>query len=146
MNLLTWYLQESLQTELLRRLAARISEVLAQPQLDLDYFQYVVNQEVFILTSASSVLHKPSDVVECILSLQGKIHTFLCQKRPCALVIKVGSGRGRPKFKVSEDLLAHLIDMPLPVSCIAHLLGVSESIIFRHMHELGLSTRSSYSN
>ncbi|XP_052441439.1 uncharacterized protein LOC127981027 [Carassius gibelio] len=36
--------------------------------------------------------------------------------------------------------------MPLPVSCIANLLGVSQSTIFRRMHELRLSTRLTYSS
>ncbi|MEQ2183532.1 hypothetical protein GOODEAATRI_033632, partial [Goodea atripinnis] len=35
--------------------------------------------------------------------------------------------------------------MALPVSCIANLLGVSISTVFRRMDELGLSTRSSFS-
>uniref|UniRef100_A0A9J8DGK1 Integrase core domain-containing protein n=1 Tax=Cyprinus carpio carpio TaxID=630221 RepID=A0A9J8DGK1_CYPCA len=36
--------------------------------------------------------------------------------------------------------------MRLPVSCIANLLGVSQSTIFRRMHELRLSTRFTYSS
>lgn len=129
----------------MRRLSSRIGEIVGQPHLDKDYFQYVVNQEVFIWTSASTVLQKPTDVVECLLSLQTKITAALSPETPLALIAEVSSGGGRPRLKVSEDLLTQLIDMPLPVSCIAHLLGVSESTIFRRMHELGLSTRASYS-
>ncbi|XP_015260496.1 PREDICTED: uncharacterized protein LOC107104895 [Cyprinodon variegatus] len=86
------------------------------------------------------------DVMDCILTLQRKIHDTLSQEEHCVLTTEVSSGRGRPKLEVSEDLLVHLIDMALPVSCIANLHGVSISTIFRRMRELGLSTRSSYSN
>uniref|UniRef100_A0A9J7XQG4 Integrase core domain-containing protein n=1 Tax=Cyprinus carpio carpio TaxID=630221 RepID=A0A9J7XQG4_CYPCA len=72
------------------------------------------------------------------------IHAALSQESPCVFIRE--GGRGRPKFCFSEELLSQLIDMPLPVSCIANLLGVSQSTIFRHMHELQLSTRFTYSS
>ncbi len=139
-------LQESLLTQLMSRLSSRIAEIVGQPHLDMDYLQYVVNQEVFIWTSASTVLHIPTDIVEYLLSLQSKINTACSPEKPLALITEVSSGGGRPGLKVSEDLLAHLSDMLLPVSCIAHLLGVSESTIFRCTRELGSSTRASYSS
>ncbi|KAL6455861.1 hypothetical protein MHYP_G00357120 [Metynnis hypsauchen] len=88
--------QGPVATQLLERLKSRITDVLSQPHLNLDYFQ-------------------------------------------------VG-GQGRPKFLFSEELLSQLINVPLPVSCIANLLGVSQSTIFRRMRELGLSTRFTYSS
>uniref|UniRef100_A0A672Z377 Integrase core domain-containing protein n=1 Tax=Sphaeramia orbicularis TaxID=375764 RepID=A0A672Z377_9TELE len=123
---------------------SRITDVLNQPHLNLDYLQYIVNQEAFILTAASSTLNIPAEIVECLLSLQSKIHAAVSQESPCAF-IRAGE-RGRPKFIFSEELLSRLIDLPLPVSCIANLLSVSQSTIFRRMHELGLSTRSTYSS
>uniref|UniRef100_A0A672ZBE4 Integrase catalytic domain-containing protein n=1 Tax=Sphaeramia orbicularis TaxID=375764 RepID=A0A672ZBE4_9TELE len=123
---------------------SRITDVLNQPHLNLDYLQYIVNQEAFILTAASSTLNIPAEIVECLLSLQSKIHTAVSQESPCAF-IRAGE-RGRPKFIFSEELLSRLIDLPLPVSCIANLLSVSQSTIFRRMRELGLSTRSTYSS
>ncbi|MEQ2317106.1 hypothetical protein AMECASPLE_039335 [Ameca splendens] len=122
----------------MERLLSRINEVLDRPHLDLDYFHYVINQEVFVFTSASTVLDVPVDVMECILNLQEKIRATISQAEPCVLVTEVTSGRGRPKLAVSEDLLAHLIGMALPMSCIANLLGVSISTVFRCMHELGI--------
>ncbi|XP_048089319.1 uncharacterized protein LOC125287495 isoform X2 [Alosa alosa] len=110
--------QESpLTTQLIRHLFTRITEILDQQHLDLDYFH-----------------------------LQEKINVALTPEGAHALVTEESSGRGRPKFQVSEDMLAHLIDMSLPISSIAHLLGVSESTIFRRMRDLGLSSRSSYSS
>uniref|UniRef100_A0A3Q1F974 Integrase core domain-containing protein n=1 Tax=Acanthochromis polyacanthus TaxID=80966 RepID=A0A3Q1F974_9TELE len=121
-----------------------ITDVLDQPHLNLDYLQYIVNQEAFILTAASSTLNIPAEIVSCLLSLQSKIHSAVAHESTCAF-IRTG-GRGRPKFIFSEELLSRLIDIPLPVTCIASLLGVSQRTIFRRMHELGLSTRSTYSN
>ncbi|KAJ0055815.1 hypothetical protein NL108_013139, partial [Boleophthalmus pectinirostris] len=138
------YLQESLLTQLMGRLLTRIADILDQPHLDLDYFQYVINQETFIFTSASTIIHIPTDIMQCILNLQDKINVALTPERAHALVTAENNGRGCPKLKFFEDMLAHLIDMSLPISSIAHLLGVSESTIFRHMHDLGLSSRSSY--
>ncbi|XP_026087087.1 uncharacterized protein LOC113061840 isoform X1 [Carassius auratus] len=136
--------QGPLATQLLQRLESRITDTLSQPYFNLDYFQYVVNQEAFILTSASSILNIPAEIVECLLSLQRMIHAALSQESPCVFIRE--GGRGRPKFCFSEELLSRLIDMPLPVSCIANLLGVSQSTIFRRMHELRLSTRLTYSS
>uniref|UniRef100_A0A1A7XG32 Integrase core domain-containing protein n=1 Tax=Iconisemion striatum TaxID=60296 RepID=A0A1A7XG32_9TELE len=136
--------QGPVATQLLERLKSRITDVLGQPHLNLDYFQYVVNQEAFILTAASGTLNIPAEIVECLLSLQNKIQAAVPKQSPC-IFVRAG-GQGRPKFIISEELLSRLIDFPLPVSCIANLLGVSQSTVFRRMRELGLSTRSTYSN
>ncbi|XP_030578717.1 uncharacterized protein LOC115775323 isoform X1 [Archocentrus centrarchus] len=136
--------QGPVATQLLERLKSRITDVLSQPHLNLDYFQYVVNQEAFILTAASNTLNIPTEIVECLLSLQSKIDAAVSQESLCAFV-RVG-GQGRPKVLFSEELLSQLINVPLPVSCIANLLGVSQSTIFRRMRELVLSTRFTYSN
>lgn len=136
-------LQGPVATRLLERLKSRITDVLNQPHLNLDYLQYIVNQEAFILTAASSTLNIPAEIVSCLLSLQSKIDAAVSQESPCAF-IRAGE-RGRPKLIFSEELLSRLIDIPLPVSCIASVLGVSQSTIFRRMHELGLSTRFTYS-
>lgn len=131
-------------TQLLERLKFRISDALSQQHLDLDYFQYIVNQETFILTAASSRLNIPEEIVDSLLNLQSQIYTAL-SKENYSVLVRSGE-RGRPKFFISEELLTRLIEVPLPVSCIASLIGVSQSTIFRRMRELNLSTRSSYTN
>ncbi|XP_048010685.1 uncharacterized protein LOC125262115 [Megalobrama amblycephala] len=52
---------------------------------------------------------------------------------------------GRPKFTVENEKIKSLLDIQLPVPCIAKLLGVSESTVFRRMREFGLSVSDSYS-
>uniref|UniRef100_A0A3B3T1B9 Integrase core domain-containing protein n=1 Tax=Paramormyrops kingsleyae TaxID=1676925 RepID=A0A3B3T1B9_9TELE len=123
----------------------RIISILHQPQLDLDYFLYVINQEMLILTSASTVFDIPIEIINTLSDLQRKLQRSLAQEDFVAFVRQGCEGRGRPKFVFSGELLGFLTDMPLPVACIANILGVSEATIFRRMRELGLSTRSTYS-
>ncbi|XP_048878515.1 uncharacterized protein zgc:174680 [Brienomyrus brachyistius] len=137
--------QVSLVTQVLDRLRHNIITILNQPQLDLDYFLYVINQEMFILTSASTVFDIPFEIINTLSDLQIKLQRSLAQEDFVAFVRQGCEGRGRPKFVFSGELLRLLTDMPLPVACIANILGVSEATIFRRMRELGLSTRSTYS-
>uniref|UniRef100_A0A672M9U9 Resolvase HTH domain-containing protein n=1 Tax=Sinocyclocheilus grahami TaxID=75366 RepID=A0A672M9U9_SINGR len=111
----------------------------------LDYFQHVINQEWFILSSASTIFDVPNYILETLMNLQQKIHAALSQELAPVLTRECGGGRGRPKFIVSEEMLSRLIEMSLPVSCIANILGVSQSTIFRRMRDLGLSVKTMYS-
>lgn len=89
-------------TQLLERLRSTISTVVDGHQLDLDYFHYILNQEVFILTSASTIFEVPHDILESLLTLQRKIHTALEQEASPILITESAGGRGRPKYIVSE--------------------------------------------
>lgn len=52
---------------------------------------------------------------------------------------------GRPKFIIEKEKIKSLIDIQLPIPCIAKLLGVSERTVFRRMREFELSVSDSYS-
>ncbi|KAF5892642.1 uncharacterized protein DAT39_017649, partial [Clarias magur] len=131
-------------THLLERLRSQISAVLNGHHLDLDYFQVVINQEVFILSSASTIFDVPNYILETLMELQQKIHAALSQESAPVLMRECGEGRGRPKFIISEEMLSWLIEMSLPVSCVANILGVSQSTIIHRMHNLGLSVKTTY--
>ncbi|XP_076829287.1 uncharacterized protein LOC143475338 isoform X2 [Brachyhypopomus gauderio] len=90
----------------------------------------------------SGILDRPNLDLDYFLKINGA----LSQEAPQLFIKDASNGRGRPKLIFSEELLTRLIDMPLPVSCIANLLGVSQSTIFRRMREHGLSTKSTYSS
>lgn len=47
-----------------------------------------------------------------------------------------------PKLEFSVDFLTNLSEIPLPVNCVANLLGVSQSTIFRRMKESDISTKT----
>ena len=55
---------------------------------------------------------------------------------------KVHGETGRPKYNINEDTLEELISLDLPVPCIAKMLGVSRSTLFRRMKEFQLSARN----
>ncbi len=65
---------DSIKFTLTKHLRSTISLVLDGHQLDLDYFQYIINQEVFILTSLSTIFEVPNDILETLLTLQRKVH------------------------------------------------------------------------
>ncbi len=51
---------DSIKFTLTKHLRSTISLVLDGHQVDLDYFQYIINQEVFILTSLSTIFEVPN--------------------------------------------------------------------------------------
>lgn len=67
-------------TLLLERLKSRITDVLNQPHLNLDYLQYTVNQEAFILTAASGTLNIPGEVVEWCCGVVHSKEDILCAR------------------------------------------------------------------
>lgn len=52
---------------------------------------------------------------------------------------------GRPKFILEKEKLRSLLDIRLPIPCIAKLLGVTERTVFGRMREFELSVSDSYS-
>ena len=60
-----------------------------------------------------------------------------------AYVGVLGGGRGKQKLVI---YLQNLIDMQLPILCIAKLLDVCKRTVFQRMHEYGLTIKGSYSN
>lgn len=48
---------------------------------------------------------------------------------------------GRPRFEIDRECLEEVLELNLPVSCIAKMLGVSRRTVCRRMHEFGLSAR-----
>ncbi|CAM4597887.1 unnamed protein product [Leuciscus chuanchicus] len=77
-----------------------------------------------ILVSASTIFDVPNYILETLMDLQQKIHAALSQEVAPVLMRECGGGRGRPKFIVSEEILSRLIEMSIPVSCIANILGI----------------------
>lgn len=53
---------------------------------------------------------------------------------------------GRPKAIIGREYLVSLLEMNLPVRCIASLLGESERTVHRRLAEFDLSVRSLYSS
>ena len=96
--------------------------------IDVDYLRTVVNQEMIIFRSLLGQIEMPQEVVNNFTELTRLLNiqdnTNLTQSQGPAVV----QGEiGRPKYVVCPQELQRLIEMSLPVSCIATTIGVSES-------------------
>ena len=54
--------------------------------------------------------------------------------------------RGRPRIRLTEDMLIHFLSNRFTIRQMAALLQVSQSTIRRRLNEFGLSVRAQYSN
>ena len=54
--------------------------------------------------------------------------------------------RGRPRIRLTEDMLIHFLSNRFTIRQMAALLQVSQSTIRRRLNEFGLSVRTQYSN
>lgn len=90
------------------------------------------------------------DVGHNILSALSHLNTIIQQEREneqTFITLELQRGpRGRPRLTVSVEALTHLVEMGLPSSVIARLLGVSRATLFRRMSENNISISATYSN
>lgn len=129
------------------RMLRRLQEVLQRQPVDLDYLHFVLNHEMELVRSFENVIELPHDVIHAL----SDILRLLClqeEQRPSAPTYAevLGGGQGQPKFVVANEYLQNLIEMQLPIPCIAKLLGVCKRTLFRRMREYGLSVKGLYSN
>lgn len=122
----------------------RLQWILEQSSPDLDYLEYVCNQEYILLNVASQIFEIPYPITEMLIQL-GRLVKSCHRRGTRATLFTFEQGeRGRPKLNISAEFLTYLFDIPLPVKCVANLLGVSESTIFSRMKDHGISLKTSY--
>lgn len=114
--------------------------------LDVDYLQFVVNQEMVLFRSLSGQVEMPQDVVNALTELSTLVNTEDNSNLTPSEVPVLQGEMGRPQYVVCPQQLQSLIEMSLPVSCIAKVLGVSERTVKRRMHNNRLSIMQFYSN
>uniref|UniRef100_A0A672F5F4 Integrase core domain-containing protein n=1 Tax=Salarias fasciatus TaxID=181472 RepID=A0A672F5F4_SALFA len=102
------------------RLLDKIQLAFSTTPLNLDSIEFAL-QELFQLVKAQLEHPAPSITVE-----------------------NTGT-QGRPRVLVDEQRLKEVLDVQLPVPCIASLMGVSRRTIYRRMKENELSVREMYS-
>lgn len=119
---------------------------LEQSSVDLDYVEYVCNQEYILINAASQIFEIPSLITEGLIQLGRCVRAAIEEKQGSLLFSLEQGESGRPKIEFSADFLTHLFEIPLPVKCVANLLGVSERTIYRRMKDLGISTKTSYTS
>lgn len=131
----------------MERMLRRLQEVLQRQPVDFDYLHFVLNYEMELVRSFENVIELPQDVVRALSDILRLLRLQEEQRPPASAYVDVPyGGRGQPKLVVSKEYLQHLIEMQLPIPCIAKLLGVCKKTVFRQMHEYGLSVKRLYSN
>ncbi len=112
----------------------------------MDYLQFVVNQEMVLFRSLSGQVEIPQDVISAFTELTTIVSMEDNSNLTPVQVPELQGEMGQPKYYVSPQQLQWLIEMSLPVSSIANVLGVSGRAVKWRMHDNGLSIKQYYSN
>ncbi|MEQ2199870.1 hypothetical protein XENOCAPTIV_015156, partial [Xenoophorus captivus] len=113
--------------ECLSRFRQRLEYVLNNDPLDLDYLAYIMTQEKTFMNALENV-DQPIDVFEAMEELSNLLDQ---RNKPPIFnsVVKMIGPRGRFRFHVTEEHLQNLLELGLPATCVADLLGVSRRTI-----------------
>lgn len=137
--------QELLLGHIFDRLRDRLEHVLDRMPLDLDFLDFICTQELVFLNALSSQVDVPSDILDALAHLHRLINVEKHNKEQSVAVVCFEQGpAGRQRMVISSDYLSSLLELHLPVPCIAKLLGISRRTVYRRMAESGLSVRGLY--
>lgn len=111
----------------------------------MEGLQFACHHYLVLLSALGDIV----DVDEDIFSTLSDLNTIIQQERDnqrTIITVHFESGsRGRPRLVVSPETLEHLVELGLPTSFIAKLLGVSRATLFRRMSENNISVSATYS-
>uniref|UniRef100_A0A673FYF8 Integrase core domain-containing protein n=1 Tax=Sinocyclocheilus rhinocerous TaxID=307959 RepID=A0A673FYF8_9TELE len=120
--------------------------VLERQPLDTDYLQFVSRQELVIISALANIINISDDIISALTHLNIAIQRQMDSEEVCVTVdVERGGGRGRPKLTISTNTLIHLIELGLPLKCVANILGVSRATLCRRMADNNLSVTALYS-
>ncbi|XP_073729852.1 uncharacterized protein [Misgurnus anguillicaudatus] len=136
-----------LREQFLERLLQKLQSAINQQPLNLDYLQFICHHELVVLESFSEQIDIPSEILQGLRNLHHLVRSEIeATDVPIMEVERVcGPGPGCPKIVIEEETLKDLLDIHLPVSCIARCLGVSKRTVHRRMKEYDLSVKGTYS-
>ncbi|XP_038164168.1 uncharacterized protein LOC119798675 isoform X2 [Cyprinodon tularosa] len=136
---------ELLLDHIFDRLRDRLEHVLERMPLDLDFLDFICTQELVFLNAMSCQIDVPSIILDALAHLHGLINLEKQSEEQQTTVVHMEQGpAGRQRMVISSDYLCSLLELNLPVPCIAKLLGVSRRTVYRRMAESGLSVRALY--
>lgn len=125
------------------RFRQRLEYVLNNDPLDLDFLEYIVTQERTFMNALENA-DLPADVCKAIEELSSLLHQRN-NPPPFNSVVQMIGPYGRFRLQVTENHLQSLLQLGLPATCVADLLGVSRCTMYRRMQEYNMSVRSLYS-
>nr|XP_055036324.1 uncharacterized protein LOC129423853 [Misgurnus anguillicaudatus] len=138
--------RELLKDYVLQRLQDRVLHVLERQPLDTDYLQFVCRQELVLISALTNIINISENVILALTRLNIAINRQMDSGEVCVTVdVERGGGRGRPRLTISTNTLIHLIELGLPLKCVANILGVSRATLHRRMADNNLSVTALYS-
>uniref|UniRef100_A0A3B3BMS2 Integrase core domain-containing protein n=1 Tax=Oryzias melastigma TaxID=30732 RepID=A0A3B3BMS2_ORYME len=134
---------EILKFEIFSRLITKLQAAISRSPLDFDFLEFTCRQELYLLEALSRHVNVPEPILQAFQHL----FRLVMSHSNCTdgTVATIAGETGRPRYDIDQEILEELLDVNLPVSCIAKLLGVSRSTINRRMREFGVSARQTYS-
>ncbi|KAM4556018.1 uncharacterized protein V3H82_015977 isoform 1-T1 [Fundulus diaphanus] len=133
-----------LRHEIFSRLISKLELALIRTPLDLDFLEFTCRQELYLFEALSRHVSIPVIIVQAFEDFFRLVMRHSTDTASSA-VETVAGVIGRPRYDIDQEKLSELLEINLPVACIATLLGVSTSTINRRMREFGVSVRQRYS-
>ncbi|XP_041865100.1 uncharacterized protein LOC121654829 isoform X2 [Melanotaenia boesemani] len=113
--------------------------------LDLDFLEFTCTQELVLLNALSSQVPICPGILNAMAELHGLINAEKDRSKQHMAVVEFEEGpSGRQRMAVSSEHLCQLLELNLSVPCIAKLLGISRSTLYRRMAEVNLSPHCGY--
>lgn len=135
-----------MKQHILERLHQRVTHALQHVPLDIDYLEFVCNQEMVFIDALSQHIRLSQNIIEGLTDLHNAIqHHRSTQELAEAVMIETQRTMGRPKIIICTEQLVHLLETGLSVNTISKLWGVSRATLFRRMAENNLSVSNLYS-
>ncbi|XP_062844579.1 uncharacterized protein LOC134325053 [Trichomycterus rosablanca] len=137
---------ELVLNHIIGRLRTRLENILGRMPLDLDFLEFTCTQELVFLNAVSSQVAVCPTILIALRQLHSLISLEIEKRKQHIAVVQFEQGpAGRQRMIISPDYLCNLLELNLTVPCIAKLLGVSRSTVYRRLAESELSVRELYS-
>ena len=131
----------------MERLYTRLQQALQQRPLDIDFLEFLCTQEMVFINTITSQIEIPQEITDVLAELSCLLWSYReSQQQPItALTQQSENVVGRPRLEMSEHYLVYLLEMGMPATVTANVLGVSRATLYRRMNEVNISVRRLYS-
>lgn len=118
-----------------------MQQALSRQPVDLDFLEFVCNNELNLIQSFADQIHIGTDILQQLNHLLELVQAAV-ENNPAVSHLDTAVGlRGGPRLIIQRDQLHYLLEAQFSGPCIAQLLGVSQRTRFCRMEEYGLSVQ-----
>lgn len=110
---------QQLRNHIYQRLLHKIELGFNTTPLNLDYFELICRQELYLLQALSNLVEVHPAITQALQDLFDLVKAQLERPDPCFTVEVAAGATGRPKILIGEQRLKEMLHNRLPVSCIA---------------------------